>query len=53
MKLYKMAAENLKLCLDKLRKYRDEYLSKGVDGSSDKILPFAITCSNNKIKSSI
>lgn len=53
MKLYKMAAENIKLCLDKLRKFRDEYLSKGVEGSNDKVLPFAITCSNNKIKSSI
>jgi hypothetical protein len=29
-KLYKIAAENIKLCLGKLRKYRDEYLSKGV-----------------------
>lgn len=43
----------MKLCLDKLRTFRDEYLSKGVDGATDRILPFAITCSNRKIKQSI
>jgi len=45
-KLYKMATENVKLCLGKLRKYRDEYLAKGVDGSSDKLLPFCVTNSS-------
>ena len=49
-KFYKMAADNVRLCLDKLRKYRDEYLAKGVDGASDKLLPFSITCSNVEIK---
>lgn len=45
-----MAAENLKLCLDKLRKIRDEYLAKGVEGINDRILPFSASCSNSKIK---
>ena len=47
---YKMAADNVKLCLDKLRKYRDEYFAKGVDGAADKLLPFSVTCSNVEIK---
>ena len=48
-----MAAENIKLTLDKLRKYRDQYLSKGIQGATDKILPFSITCSNSDIKSTV
>lgn len=48
-----MAAENIKLILDKLRKYRDQYLSKGVEGALDRILPFSITCSNTEIKSTV
>jgi hypothetical protein len=52
-KFYKMAADNLKLCLDKLRKFRDEYLAKGVDGAQDKLLPFSVTCSNAAIRQAV
>jgi hypothetical protein len=52
-KLYKVAAGNVKLCLDKLRRFRDDYLSKGVEGNADRLLPFSITCSNADIKLTI
>jgi hypothetical protein len=52
-KMYKMAADNLKLCLDRLRLFRDEYLSKGVEGIHDKILPFSVTCSSSQIKRTV
>jgi len=48
--MYKLAAENLKFGLDRLRAFRDNYLSQGVDGRTDRLLPFAITCSNAGIK---
>ena len=48
-----MAADNIKLCLNKLRQFRDEYLSKGVEGVSDKLLPFSVTCSNSYIKDTL
>lgn len=52
-KLYKVAADNVRLCLDKLRSFRDDYLSKGVEGNADRLLPFTITCSNAFIKQTI
>jgi hypothetical protein len=50
---YRIASDNLRLCLDRLRVFRDEYLSKGVDGRNDKILPFSISCSPKIIANTI
>jgi hypothetical protein len=38
------------MSLDRIRSYRDEYLSHGLKGNQNKLLPFSLTCSNLKIK---
>ena len=44
-----LAVDNLNICLDKIVKYRNDNLSRGVNSSKDLFLPFSITCSNRKI----
>jgi hypothetical protein len=52
-KEYKQAFENAKMGLDRIRQYRDQYLSQGLKGNQNKLLPFSLTCSNIKIKETL
>lgn len=45
--------ENAKMCLNRIRQYRDQYLTRGLKGNQNKLLPFSITCSNIKIKDTL
>ena len=50
---YQVASDNGRMCLDRIRIYRDGYLTRGVKGNSDKLLPLSVTCSSLKVKSTI
>lgn len=45
-----IAADNLKECINRVIAYRNQLVTRGVDSTQDLFLPFAVTCSNRKIK---
>lgn len=50
---YRAAGDNVKMCLDRIRVFRDDYLTKGVQGNADRLLPFSLSSSNILIKETL
>ena len=46
---YRIAIENIRVCLENIDKFRSEYLKRGVEGKYDKLLPFSLTSSNIRL----
>ena len=50
---YQVASQNGKMCLERIRMFRDDYLTRGVKGNHDKLLPLSLTCSSIKAANTI